>query len=166
MMVQEQYWRELFQLKTNICFIENQLEVAEKRERQLKMVLAIASSSSIGAWAIWKDLSYIWTGIIALSQVISAINPFLPYKNRIKEYSSLVRELEEIMIKSEFRWHAIAEGELTSKEINNARFEIQAAKQRALNKHITTTIPANEKLQNKAEETATAYLKTFYLVEV
>ena len=161
-MVQEQYWKELYQLKTHIGFIELQLERAESIDRALKIILAIASSSSIGAWVIWNHLSWIWAGIIAVSQVVSAISPYLPYKNRIKAYSSLLHELEELMIQAEFKWHAIAEGKMTAKEVNEARFDIRATKQRSLKKYINTTIPTDGKLHDKAEASATAYLENFY----
>lgn len=161
-MVQEQYWKEIYQLKTHIGFIELQLERAEGADRLLKMLLAVASSSSIGAWVVWKDLSWVWASIIALSQVVSAINPFLPYKGRIKAYSSLLHELEELMIRAEFKWHAIAEGKLTAAEINKARFEVRAAKQKSLKKHIQVTIPADGKLHAMAEASANDYLTNFY----
>lgn len=162
-MVQEQYWKEIFQLKTHIGFIELQLEKAERIDRGLKIALAIASSSSIGAWVIWNQLSWIWAGIIAFSQVVSAVSPYLPYKNRIKAYSSLLHELEELMIQAEFKWHAIAEGKLTAAEINTARFEIRSAKQKSLKKHIQTTIPTDGKLHSRAEQSARDYLNNFYL---
>lgn len=163
-MVQNQYWKELHQLKTHIGFIELQLEKAESVDRALKITLAVASSSSIGAWVIWNQLSWVWAGIIAFSQVISAISPYLPYKNRIKGYSSLLHELEELMIQAEFKWYSIAEGKLTASEINKARFNIRASKIKALKKHIQTTIPSDSKLHQKAEESAIQYLKNFYSI--
>lgn len=45
------------------------------------------------------------------------------YRNRIKAYTSLLNELEELMIQAEFKWYAIAEGELTATDINKSRFE-------------------------------------------
>jgi hypothetical protein len=162
-MVQEQYWKEIYQLKTHIRFIELQLEKSENINRGLKIMLAIASSSSIGAWVIWNHLSWVWAGIIAFSQVISAINPYLPYKNRIKAYTSLLHELEELMIQAEFKWHSIAEGKLTESEINKARFAIRAAKQKSLKKNILTTIPTNSSMHAKAEVSAGEYLNNFYL---
>ena len=161
-MVQEQYWKELYQLKTHIGFIERLLERAESRDRALMIFLAITSSSSIGAWAIWNHLSLFWASIIAGSQVISAIKPFLPYKTRIKAYSALVSELEELMIQAEFKWHSISEGNLTASEINKARFEIRLQKQKSLKKHIQTTIPPNSKLHANAESSARDYLNNFY----
>lgn len=162
-MTQSQYWKELYQLKTHINFIELLLEKYELIDRTIKIILAIAASSSIGAWAIWNDHSWVWASIIAASQVISAINPFLPYKERIKSFSSLLHELEEVMIQAEFKWHAISEGELSDIEINKARFEIRAKKQKSLKKNIgNSTIPANSKYRTKAEESAKEYLETFY----
>ncbi|EHJ9990638.1 hypothetical protein WMY97_23510 [Vibrio diabolicus] len=161
-MTQEQYWKELYQLRVHTTFIELKLEQSEWYDRLVKILLAIASSSSIGAWALWNDYSWIWAGIIAVSQVVGAINPFLPYKNRLKAYSSLINELEELMVRSEFRWHAISQGEMTPTEINKARFEIRSLKQKALKKHIQTTIPTDSKLHDKAEELANQYFATFY----
>ncbi len=161
-MLQEQYWIEIYQLKTHIGFLELQLEEAEGRVRIVKILLAIASSTSIGAWAIWQSLSWLWASIIAFSQVVAAISPYLPYKNRIKAYTSLIQELEELMIQAEFKWHAIADGRLTPKDINKARFDIRAAKNKSLKKHIQTTIPSNSKLHEKAEDSAKEYFSEFY----
>lgn len=161
-MVQDQYWKEIFQLKTHVNYIERLLERSENRDRAIMIFLAITSSSSIGAWAIWNQLSWLWASIIAASQVIAAIKPFLPYKSRIKAYSSLVGELEELMIQAEFKWHAISEGKLTASEINKARFDLRSKKQKSLKKHIQTTIPPNSKLHAEAESSAREYLNNFY----
>lgn len=161
-MIQTQYWTEIYQLKMHIAFIELLLEKSERIDRSLKIVLAVASSSSIGAWAIWNTLSWIWGSVIAFSQVVTAINQFLPYRSRMKAYSSLLVELEELMIQAELKWHSISEGQLTEEDINRARFEIRGAKQKSLNKHIQTTIPADPKLQKAAEQQATDYFNTFY----
>ena len=69
------------------------------------------------------------------------------------------------MIQAEFKWHSIAEGELDASEINKARFEVRTLKQKALKKHITTTIPTDYKLHAKAEELAREYLETFYPIQ-
>jgi hypothetical protein len=75
-MVQGQYWKELYQLKTHIGFVERKLGKAESIDRALKIVLAIASGASMGAWAIWSQLSWGWASIIASAQVIICDKPF------------------------------------------------------------------------------------------
>ena len=162
-MTQEQYWKELYQLKAHINYVEILYENADQIDRTLKIILAVAASTSIGAWVIWKNYAWVWASVIAFSQVITAINPFLPYKERIKDYGSLLHELEEILIQAEFKWHSIAEGELTEPEINQARFEIRSQKLKSLKKHITgTTIPRDEKARRRAEDSAREYFETFY----
>jgi hypothetical protein len=164
-MVQNQYWKELYELKTHIGFIERQLGKSEGIDRISSGFLATTSSASIGAWIIWNEHSFLWASIIAISQIITAITPHLPYKSRIKAYSSLLHELEELMIRAEFKWHSISEGQLTPTEINEARFKIRAAKQKSLKKYVSTTIPTDDELHAQAEESAFAYLSNFYLTQ-
>lgn len=66
------------------------------------------------------------------------------------------------MVEAESKWHSIVEGRLTPTEINKARFDIRATKQKSLKKYINTTILTDDKLQKKAEASATAYLENFY----
>lgn len=161
-MVQEQYWKELHELKTHIYFIEYHLERAEKIDRTLKIVLAVASSSSIGAWVIWSKVAGLWATIIAVSHVISAISQYLPYLNRIKSYSKVLNELNELIIQAEYRWHDIASGKLTPSEINAERFELRNKKNKSLKEHIPTTIPSNDVFHQKAEEKSREYFNNYY----
>jgi hypothetical protein len=66
------------------------------------------------------------------------------------------------MIQAEYKWHAVAEGKLTSTEINKARFEIKARKQKSLDKYVTTTIPEDETIHTQAEDYARDHLINFY----
>jgi hypothetical protein len=162
-MLQKQYWREVYQLKVHINIVEMLLESSEKIDRTLKIILAVSASTSIGAWALWSHLSWVWGSVIASSQVITAINPFLPYRGRISSYAALLHELEELMIEAELAWHGIAEGERTKAEINKARFRIRAQKLKALKKHLGgSTIPNSDQIAAKAEDTANDYFRTFY----
>lgn len=161
-MVQNQYWKELHQLKTHIGVIELHLEKAEKIDRGIKIFLAVASSGSIAGWAVWHQFSMVWAFIIAGSQVVTAIAPYLPYRARIKSYSALLNELEQTMQKAEFNWHSIAAGKLTETEINKERFVIRRAKQQALNKYVRTTIPTNNAYHAESEKASTNYFTTFY----
>jgi len=162
-MTQQRYWTELFQLKVHVNYIELMLAHSEGRERLIKIIIAIASSTSIGAWVIWKDYASVWASIIALSQVIAAVNPYLPYKERIKSYSSLLHEFEEILIFTELNWHGVSTGKFSEEEINKLQFEIRSRKQKSLKKHIqSTTIPENLRFLKKAEDTANIYFQSFY----
>ncbi|MDP1771090.1 MAG: hypothetical protein Q8L15_02305 [Methylobacter sp.] len=163
--MQHRYWAELCQLKTHINYIELMLAQSEKIEQAIKITLAIASSASIGAWAIFKNEEYkwIWPSIIAISQIITAINPYLPFKGRVKAYSNILNEFEEIMIFAELNWHNVANGKLTEEEINKLQFDIKSKKQKILKKYMpSSTIPKNTEYFTKAESSAIQYFQNFY----
>ena len=162
-MAQERYWKELYQLKVHINYVEAHIHEAEKYDRHIKIFMAVASSASIGAWAIWRELSFLWGGIIALSQVLAAISPHLPYKTRLKTYSSVLHELEELFIQSEAKWHDIALDKHDENEINKARTSLRLQKHKILKKHLpTSVIPDDTEKAGKAEELALNYFSTFY----
>lgn len=162
-MAQERYWKELYQLKVHINYVEAHIHDAEMYDRRIKIFMAVASSASIGAWAIWKDLSFIWATIIAVSQVIAAISPHLPYKERLKTYSSMLHELEEVFIQAEAKWHDIAAGKHDENEINKARTNLCLQKHKLLKKHLPSSVIPNDTAKaEKAEELALNYFSTFY----
>lgn len=162
-MAQERYWKELYQLKVHINYVEALLCEAEKRDRAIKIFMAVASSASIGAWVIWKDLSILWAAIIASSQVIAAISPHLPYRERLKNYSAVLHELEEIFIQAESNWHEISSGKLSEEEINKARTNVRLQKHKILKKHLpNSVVPDDEVKANRAEELALNYFANFY----
>jgi hypothetical protein len=79
-MPQSRYWQEMYDLKSHSFYIEKYHQATEQMDRTINSCLAVASSSSIGAWALWKDYAYIWAFIIAASQVVTTLKPFLPYR--------------------------------------------------------------------------------------
>lgn len=162
-MAQERFWKELYQLKLHLNYVEMHLSESEKNDRNIKIFMALASSASIGAWVIWKELSILWAAIIALSQVISAISPHLPFKERLKSYSAILHELEEVFIQAESRWPDIASGRLSEDEINKARTAVRLQKHKILKKHLSSNvIPDDKDKAEKAEALALDYFSTFY----
>lgn len=162
-MAQERFWKELYQLKVHINYVEAHIHEAEKYDRTIKIFMAITSSASIGAWVIWKDLSILWASIIAASQVISAISPHLPFKERLKTYSSVLHELEELFIQTESKWHEVAAGKMDEEEINKSRTNLRLQKHKILKKNLASSvIPDNSEKAEKAEKLALNYFSTFY----
>lgn len=162
-MAQERFWKELYQLKFHINYVESYIHEAEWRDRAIKIFMATTSSASIGAWVIWNDLSFLWASIIALSQVLAAISPHLPFKERLKTYSSLLHELEEVFIFAESKWYEVSSGKLDEYDINKARTNIQLQKHKLLKKHLpSSVIPDNKEKAEKAEALALNYFSTFY----
>ena len=162
-MYQEKYWKELYQLKVHLNYLEIYLQRSDFIDRVIKITLAISSSGSIAGWAIWKDYAFLWAFFIAASQVISVINNYLPYKGRIKGLSGLVYEFENLVHDFEKKWFEVSEGKLTNREINDLQFELRRKKTNILKKHLVSNVlPQKKGLLSKAQKSADVYFDNFY----
>lgn len=160
---QQRYWKELFQLIVHVNYLEIYLEKSEFKDKAINIFLAITSNSSICGWIIWQTYSWLWAGIIAVSQLITAIKTFLPYKDRLKMVSSLLHEVDELLLYCEMKWFDVAEGKLTEEEINKLHFEIKRKKAQAVKKHLGGhVLPKHEEYFEKAKELANTYSDNFY----
>ncbi|HEC60645.1 MAG TPA: hypothetical protein ENI27_00130 [bacterium] len=160
---QNRYWKELFELRVHVNYLELYMEDSEFKNNFINIFLAVTSSSSICGWAIWNKYGFIWAVIIAASQFISVAKRFLPYRKRLKTTGSIMRELEELSIFAEMKWFDVAEGKLKEEEINKLQFEIRSKKTKAVKKHLgINTLPTKEKLLDKAKKTAEVYVNNFY----
>jgi len=55
---QQKYWHLMKELKTHSLYIQNFAISQSRNEQHLNIFLAITSSTSIAAWAIWKDHAF------------------------------------------------------------------------------------------------------------
>jgi hypothetical protein len=162
-MYQLKYWREMDQLKVHVLYLEYYLEKTTNIDRAINMFLAIASSSSIAGWVIWQSLSFVWGAIIAISQAINAIKPYIPYAKRLRSLQSASNELESVFIAMESHWFKVAEGQLTSEQVHSLQMKYKEKIRQVSQKHFgTTTVPEHPKLLSKAQLSAKTYFENFY----
>ena len=102
--MQKTYWNKLTQFKYSLCYFDAHLSRCVKINRTIKICCAVASSAAIAAWATWQNLSFWWGLIIVASQVMTAVNEFLPYKKRIKELSDIKAALTPVYNDMEKDW--------------------------------------------------------------
>ena len=163
---QDRYWKELYQLRVHVNYLEIYMERSERLDKAISIFLAITSSSSICGWAIWNRFSFVWGMIIAISQLINAIKYFLPYRDRMKSLNKIVRDFDELLVLFEMKWFDVSEGKLTEKEINNLQFEIRKKKLESLKKHLgASSLPVKDKYFSIAKDNANTYIKNFYSME-
>jgi len=160
---QQRYWAELVQLKAQASYLNAYHLECEKCDNALKMILAIASNSSIATWAIWQRLGILWGVIIALSQVVNAIKHLLPWERRAKELANLGRDVADILLVAERDWYRVAEGLWTEEEINDSIAGLRRRRSDAENQHLAgRPLPENRKHMLVAVEHTTKYFKAYY----
>jgi len=160
---QYQYFNLLTQTKENIFYLSEYIQSCETWNWRLNIFLALASSSSIGAWAIWQELKLLWAILIALSQVITAIKPLLRGEKRLKFLYPLRRELELIYLEMEKGWYDVSEGKLTEQEIYESRCEFKAKIEEAIYNNLkSNSLPKNKLFIERSKiETETYFNNQF-----
>lgn len=162
-MYQEKYWRELDQLKVHVFYLESYLERTVLIDRYINMFLAIASSGSIAGWVIWNELSFVWGVIIAISQAINAVKPYLPYAKRLKSLQGITNDLESLFLTMEDNWFKVSEGSLTEEQIHKLHMRCKEKRRQIIQKYLgATPLPENIKLMNQAKIYTQSYFNNFY----
>lgn len=163
---QNQYWRELDQLKVHSLYLGEYLQSTTKIDRGINMFLAVTSSSSICGWAIFKEFAFFWGAIIALSQLLNAVKPHLPYSKRLKSLHGITNEMDALCIAMETKWFDVSEGKLEIEEIHKLRMSIKKKKREISHKYLTTNpLPKNDKFMKTAVFMAATYFNNFYTEE-
>lgn len=161
--MQNRYWSSMTEKKYNLFYIQLHFNKVVMVNRAIKIIMAIASCSSIAAWTIWQQYAYVWGVIIAVSQVIGAINEFLPYQKRIEELSNLESEWSVVFLSMEKKWYSVANGKLTDNEINDLLFEFENDWNIISDKYFKEdALPQVEKYQKIANEQMVEYIKQRY----
>jgi hypothetical protein len=142
-------------------YLEKLLNSSEALDRKLGMFLAIMSSSSIAGWAMWIEYASVWAFLIASSQLVNAILPHLAFKERIKAFSGLARDLRQLAITLESKWLDIAAGELSEKEMRKIYSEYLRREAEFEDRHFSgKSVPRNSALFSEAEDEVLIYLST------
>lgn len=123
--MQEKYWKYMVQIKAWIFYLDIYTEDSYKWDKRVNILVAIASSTSIAAWAVWQKYSFVWSVIIAISQVLTAIKGFLPYSKRLKMLVLFMEELKFLYNKIEYNWFKVASGDLSENEINDLLYSFK-----------------------------------------
>lgn len=158
--MQEKYWRYMVQIKAWIFYLDVYEENSYKWDRRINIFSAVASSTSIAAWAIWQQLSYVWSFIIAISQVLNAIKEFMPYNRRMKVIVPFMKDLEFLYNKIEYNWFKVSEGELTEEEINELLYTFKNEFTNIENKNLKEeTLLENESFKKLADQKTDIYFQ-------
>jgi hypothetical protein len=160
---QLRYWNQLKETKTHVIYLHLYAASSEWWDKSANIFLALTSSSSIAAWALWQKYQFFWLIIIAASQVLSAIKPFMPYKQRLKALQNLNDKIQEIALEYEKGWFDVAEGHLTEREIHDLNIELKNKALIAEKKSLKNIVlPKKSKLLQEAEAEADTYFQNNY----
>ena len=77
--LKEQLKNEIYDCRFHADLMSLKVKELRTWDTVLNVILAISSSGSIASWTIWNEYAVYWGGIIALSQLITALKPLFPF---------------------------------------------------------------------------------------
>ncbi|MGY4399310.1 hypothetical protein [Bradyrhizobium sp. USDA 3315] len=162
MEMQRLYWQEMITLKRDARYVDLCLARTETIDRCIKGALAIAASSSIGSWIIFKEYSFLWATIVAASQVLQVVKEYLPYKNRLRALTGLSQDLNAISLAAENSWFRVSSGSLYDEDIHELRFDLKQRKLAAVQKAFPAAgLPNNKRFEKRADEEVQDYFSIY-----
>lgn len=162
MSAQKRYWEEFSTLRRDAIYINRYHAEVEGTDRWLNIFSAFASNGSIAGWIIWKEIAFIWGGVIAASQALNAIKTYLPFRKRMAALAALGPELEALALVAETDWLKVSQGQLTEEEIHTLTMALKTKALRATTKSFSgSSLPERKALLDVAERDASAYMSSF-----
>ncbi|MEI9965795.1 MAG: hypothetical protein WDM92_15245 [Caulobacteraceae bacterium] len=119
------YWKQLQELKAACICIRLYRNRLSRRLRLIEIVKAIGSSGGIAGWIVWKDIPFVWTAIIAASQLLDALKNVFPLAKSHKAANDLTVALEVLYIDAEDEWESIYAGRLSADAIVKRRTRLR-----------------------------------------
>ena len=133
-----------------------------RRVRSIEAVRAIASSASIGGWAVWHELGQVWGSIIAATQVLDALKNVFPFVREQKCASDLTVALELLFIDAQQEWDRIQDAQLSPKVIMDRCTKLRKLQLDAERKHFPEGFEPDPALNRLAMLETANYMAMVY----
>jgi hypothetical protein len=160
------YWAKLVELKATALYTRNYRDLLSKRVTLVATVRAIASSASIGVWAVWRQYPMVWGAIIAGSQVADAVKEVFPLTKKQRAAAELAADLDRLFIDAQFEWESVFSGRLSDEQITVRLRKLRILQHDLERLHLKDGLPLKKELQARAEQEARIFFKNTYDVNL
>ena len=161
-MIRNKIWYNLVNSKFKCYYISYTIKKYQKRNILINSFLAIVSISSVSAWVVWQTLPWLWALIIASSNILIAIKPFLLLERKIKELNEKLALLENIQIEYERLWYELESGKIDKEIASEKFFGIYEKQIRSIRTSDDILIRIDNKIKKKADSDTDKYIFNNY----
>jgi hypothetical protein len=159
---QRLYWNEMINLKADASYIRLYRDSQGRRVTGLGALKAIASSTGIAAWVVWREYAFVWGAIIAASQVADALKDVFPFAKEHKAASAHAMTLDNLFNDAQLEWENIFSGRYSDQEIMTRLHKLRKLQLDALQHSFPDGLVAREALLVQAKQEAETYFRSTY----
>lgn len=103
----DKFWNMFTAIKHDEVYYQCYKNHVQKLTIVISTFCLIFSLSSIAAWGIWNDFHMLWVILISIAQVLSTINPLLPFSKQFISLKFLVPSVQSIFCDMAYDWDKI-----------------------------------------------------------
>lgn len=163
---QNLYWNKMVELRVASSYIRCYRDYLGRWVTGIGVVKAVASSTSIAAWAVWREHAFVWGAIIAVSQVVDALKDVFPITKRFKAASEHAVALDSLFIDAQMEWESIFSGSYTDAQINTRLHKLRKLQHDAEQRSFKEGLPIRADLFKEAQEESAAFFVNTYGVHL
>lgn len=156
--IRDKVWYFLLDSKTNEFLSGLIVKKYQKMELYSSIILAIATSSSVGAWTIWQKYPTLWVLIIAISQILFVIKPYMLFSKHVKIFNEKKIHWQNLTILIEKLWNDLNQGYIDERLACETLFELKQKSLSFDNVPDDIIFFKHKKQQNEAELECNIYL--------
>ena len=164
--MRDKVWSALVNLKFKGYVIAILLGRFQKRGRTVDVFLAVASSTSIAAWALWKKFEIVWAGIIAVSQVLTVIKPYYPFRKYATEFTAKCAKIDLLNIEFERLWDKMQLGTISDDDASETYYSLQRQVSEVLMFGEDTIFDVPKSVEDAASKRVDVFLRSNYGVTI
>lgn len=161
-MIKNRIWSSLVNTKFKCFYIQYLTERYHRNNLAIRIFLAIVSLSSVAAWAIWDIIPWLWTIIIAASNILQAINPLLAFEKKVKVLIEKLSLLEDIQMEFEELYYKFMTNKIDEQDASDKFFELHKKHVKSLQCSTDNMFSENKRIKIKSKENTFTYLKAHY----
>lgn len=161
-MIRQQIWSNLVNSKFKCIYLGHLTTRDKQISLGINIFLAIISLSSISAWTIWKILPGLFATLIAASNILMVIKPYLLYEKRIKELNEILIKLEDVQFEYEKLWYQFETNKIDKENASNLFFEIYEKQKNSLRTSSEIIIGKSKRINQESNNETDNYLKNQY----
>jgi hypothetical protein len=102
--MRDQIWKSMLDADMNARYWKYLVSRYSKRDKYLKIFLAVMASGSVAGWGFWQDMPAIWKTLSGISALISISLPIFNYQKTIEDMSVLSGKWGGLRISYEDLW--------------------------------------------------------------
>ena len=94
----------LLDAEMNVRYWKRLTQRYSRRDKVMKIFLAILSSGTVAGWGLWQEIPLLWKSLSAIAALIAIAMPFLNYQKVIEVTSDLSGKWWELRNEYEQHW--------------------------------------------------------------